>query len=157
LVAQIAAEIAAEIGHDGSLPLDDDEPPKLKPGLLPDKQVAQRYGVSVRTVERWDREVGLNFPKPTYIRRRRYRNSAALDQWDKDNARRVANPSPQRRALAQALPRVGRGRFAEASRSAEVAPPRLAGITAGAKANDDEQDGAARPQQTDDAPAQKRT
>ena len=107
-----ALEAAVGIGHNGGPPLDDDEPPKRKPGLLPDKQVAQRYGVSVRSLERWDKISDLNFPRPIYIRRRRYRNIAKLDAWDRDNAGRVVSPL-HRGDLAQALsrPRAQRGRF----------------------------------------------
>lgn len=90
--------VVAGIGHNGGPPLDDDEPPppKRNPGLLPDREVARRYGVSVRTVERWDKDRALGFPPPIYIRGRRYRSGEELDQFDRDCARRVANPSPHR-------------------------------------------------------------
>ena len=105
----------AKIGHNGGPPLDDDEPPpappKRKPGLLPDRLVAERYDVHVRTLGRWDKDPGLGFPKPVYIPGRRYRSGEELDQFDRDCARRVANPSPHRRAVAQALPRARAGRF----------------------------------------------
>ena len=82
-----------------------------KPGLLPDRLVAQRYSVSTRTLERWDAVPGLEFPRAVYIRKRRYRSLEALDQWDHDNARRVADPHSPHRDCAQALPRAQRGRF----------------------------------------------
>ena len=82
-----------------------------KPGLLPDRLVAQRYDVVVRTLERWDTVPGLGFPPPVYIRRRRYRSVEALDQWDRANTRRVADPYNPHRAVAQALPRARAGRF----------------------------------------------
>ena len=106
--------VVAEIGHNGGSPLDDDEPPppKRKPGLLPDREVARRYGVSVRTVERWSANRALGFPTPVYIRRRRYRNIAMLDQFDKDNARLVADPRHLHPGgLALSRPRAQRGRF----------------------------------------------
>jgi hypothetical protein len=80
---------------------------------IPDRLVAERYDCTVRTLERWDKTPGLEFPKPTYIRRRRFRDSDELDAWDRANARKVADPHNPRRALAQALPRVARGRFAK--------------------------------------------
>jgi hypothetical protein len=84
-----------------------------KPVLLADRLVAERYDVSVRTLERWDLQPDLGFPPPIHIRRRRYREIAKLDAWDTANARKVAAPHNPRRAAAQALPRVRRGRFAK--------------------------------------------
>jgi hypothetical protein len=90
-----------------------------KPGLLPDRLVAQRYDCTVRTLERWDATPGLGFPRPVYIRRRRFREIAALDAWDRANARRVTDPHNPSRAVAQALPRARGGRFSK-SRNAEI-------------------------------------
>jgi hypothetical protein len=82
-----------------------------KPGLLPDRLVAQRYDVVVRTLERWDEVPGLEFPRPVYIRRRRYREIDKLDAWDRANARKAADPHNPHRAVAQTLPRARAGRF----------------------------------------------
>ena len=105
--------VIAEIDHKHTPPLDDDEltPPKRKAGLLPDRLVAARYDVSVRTLERWDEEPELGFPPPVYIRRRRYREIEKLDAWDRANARKAADPFSPQRAVAQALPRARAGRF----------------------------------------------
>jgi|1186.fasta_scaffold1161843_1 hypothetical protein len=86
-----------------------------KPVLLSDRQVAERYDVAVRTLERWDKLPDLDFPAPVYIRRRRYREVAKLDDWDRRNAHKAATPVRPSRAYAaaQPLPRVGRGRFAK--------------------------------------------
>lgn len=84
-----------------------------KPGLLPDRLVAERYDVVVRTLERWDATPDLGFPPPVYIRRRRFRELIALEAWERANARKVANPHNPSRAVAQALPRAGRGRFSK--------------------------------------------
>jgi hypothetical protein len=83
-----------------------------KPILLSDRLVAERYDVTVRTLERWDEKPELGFPPPVRIRRRRYREIDKLDAWDRANARKVADPyySPQR-AVTQAQPRAQRGRF----------------------------------------------
>jgi hypothetical protein len=84
-----------------------------KPGLLPERLVAARYDVTTRTLARWDTAPDLGFPPPVYINRRRYREIAALDAWDSACVRRVADPRNPYRALAQALPRVARGRFSK--------------------------------------------
>jgi hypothetical protein len=117
-LAALEAAIAA-IGHNGGPPLDDDEqqqpqlpsPPKRKPFLLADRLVAERYDVTVRTLERWDGKPDLGFPPPVYIRRRRFRVIEKLDEWDRANARKMVDAHNPRRALAQALPRAQRGRF----------------------------------------------
>jgi hypothetical protein len=106
----------AEIGHNGGPPLDDDElppPPKCKPLLLADRLVAERYDVTVRTLERWDQKTELGFPPPVYIRRRRFRVIEKLDEWDRANARKAVDAHNPRRAAAQALPRAQRGRFSK--------------------------------------------
>ena len=79
--------------------------------LLPDRLVAERYNVTTRTLARWDETPDLNFPPPIYIRRRRYREIEELDQWDRANARKVADPHNPHRDVAQALPRARAGRF----------------------------------------------
>jgi hypothetical protein len=84
-----------------------------KPGLLPDRLVAERYDVVVRTLERWDTIPELGFPPPVYIRRRRFREIDKLDAWDRANARKAVNLHNPSRAVAQALPRAQRGRFSK--------------------------------------------
>ena len=99
-----------------------------KPGLLPERKVAERYEVSTRTLIRWD-EVGLGFPPPVFIRRRRYRSIAALDKFDRDSARKAVDAGPhvgrrpatgqawslkpERQALTQAMPHDDAGRLAK--------------------------------------------
>jgi hypothetical protein len=97
----------AGIGHNGDPPLDEPPPPPKpedegKPVLLSDRRVAERYDVSVRTLARWDETAGLGFPPPIYIRDRRYRALAALETWDRRNARKAAT---------QIKPRGTGGRF----------------------------------------------
>lgn len=53
---------------------------------LPDRQVCQRYQVVARTLARWDANPSLNFPAPVFINGRKYRDEAALDAWDRDQA-----------------------------------------------------------------------
>jgi predicted DNA-binding transcriptional regulator AlpA len=50
--------------------------------LIPDAQVCARYGVTVMTLWRWDRDASLSFPKPVYIRKRKYRDVSELDAFD---------------------------------------------------------------------------
>jgi hypothetical protein len=84
-----------------------------KPVLLSDRLVAERYDVSVRTLERWDEKPDLGFPPAIRIRRRRYREIDKLDAWDRLNARKIADPHSLHRA-ATTLPRAQRGRFTKA-------------------------------------------
>ena len=51
--------------------------------LVPDPEVCGRYGVSAMTLWRWDQDQNLNFPKPVRIRRRKYRDAAELDAFDR--------------------------------------------------------------------------
>jgi predicted DNA-binding transcriptional regulator AlpA len=57
---------------------------------LPIRAVANRYGVSDRTIDRWIR-VG-DLPRPVFIQSRRYWLQEALDEHDK--VRAVANAQP---------------------------------------------------------------
>jgi hypothetical protein len=58
--------------------------------LIPDPQVAKRYGVHLRTLSRWDETAGLGFPPPIYVRKRKYRDEEKLDDWDRRNSREAA-------------------------------------------------------------------
>jgi predicted DNA-binding transcriptional regulator AlpA len=51
--------------------------------LLPDPQVWKRYGVTAMTLYRWDHNPALNFPKPVVIGRRKYRDEAELELWER--------------------------------------------------------------------------
>jgi hypothetical protein len=61
-----------------------------KPVLIPERSVAERYGVHVFTLRRWDKNSALGFPPPVYVNNRRYREVAALDAWDRKNSREAA-------------------------------------------------------------------
>jgi hypothetical protein len=94
----------------------------------PRRKTAERYGVSVRTVERWEEEKEkTKFPSSFLINGRRYDDVEALDAWD-DFLRRQALSAtnrPQQRpptrsrkpddrcrapyAVRPALPREGTG------------------------------------------------
>jgi hypothetical protein len=49
---------------------------------LPTRLVAKRYNVTPRTLDRWVKDPGLNFPKPTKINDRNYWFEDALDAFD---------------------------------------------------------------------------
>jgi hypothetical protein len=53
---------------------------------LPDRKVCERYGVCNRTLARWDSNPNLGFPQPTVINRRKYRDEAELEAWDRQQA-----------------------------------------------------------------------
>ena len=54
--------------------------------LIPDAKVRERYGVCLRTLARWDENPTLGFPAPVYINGRKYRDSDALDAFDRARA-----------------------------------------------------------------------
>jgi hypothetical protein len=60
------------------------------PPRAPRGAVAERYRKNVRTLRRWDETPGLGFPPPIYIRKRRYRDAAAIEAWEKLQAARAA-------------------------------------------------------------------
>jgi hypothetical protein len=46
----------------------------------------ERYHVSVRTIERWEADPRLNFPRSVQIRGNAYDNIEKLDTWDREMA-----------------------------------------------------------------------
>jgi hypothetical protein len=66
--------------------------------LIPDPVVARhRYGVSQRTLPRWDEKPELGFPRPIYINRRKYRDEAELDAFDRAQAVKSARTAVSRK------------------------------------------------------------
>jgi hypothetical protein len=55
--------------------------------LIPDARVAERYGVSTRTIPRWDADPDLGFPDPVVINGRRYRRRADLERFERAHIR----------------------------------------------------------------------
>jgi hypothetical protein len=53
---------------------------------LPRRITCQRYGVSSRTISRWERNPDLNFPQPEVINGRKYDDEGRLIEWDRANA-----------------------------------------------------------------------
>lgn len=56
-----------------------DETPNAR---VPKRKVAERNGVSVRTISRWEGDPELNFPRPIIINGRRYYDEAELRAWE---------------------------------------------------------------------------
>jgi hypothetical protein len=50
--------------------------------LLPDPQVAKRYGVTSRTLYRWDEDPNLGFPAAVRIKKRKYRSLRKLREFE---------------------------------------------------------------------------
>ena len=73
-------------------------------------RIAERIGVSTRTLLRWD-EAGLGLPPVVYLRGRRYRSAAGIEKWERANLRRGGKPSPQRQAQTRSMPRDSAGRL----------------------------------------------
>lgn len=76
---------------------------------LPTVQVADRYGTTTRTVERWSEDPELGFPQPIYINRRKFWSLNALRRFDRECARLgmqlkrgPVHPDHQRRKRARA-------------------------------------------------------
>jgi predicted DNA-binding transcriptional regulator AlpA len=54
--------------------------------LLPTRQVASRYGVTIRSVDRWSADPELGFPAPVKINTRNYFDEAEFDEFDRRRA-----------------------------------------------------------------------
>ena len=50
--------------------------------FLTARQVHERYAISDMTLWRWLHDEQLAFPKPTFIRSRRYFSHSDLEAWD---------------------------------------------------------------------------
>lgn len=67
-------------------PLDDDDDDASSDRRLPTKLVAKRYGVCTRTIERWEADAKLAFPKPAIINKRKYWSLRTLRHYDRKRA-----------------------------------------------------------------------
>ena len=54
--------------------------------LVPDAEVCRRYGISSSTIYNWDHNPTLNFPKPVRINKRKFRDEAELERFDRERA-----------------------------------------------------------------------
>ncbi len=76
ILDRLGALEVAVIGHNGGPPLDTNEPDRR----LPTSEVARRYGVSRRTIERWCSRP--EFPKPDIVNKRKYFWLSQLKHYD---------------------------------------------------------------------------
>lgn len=53
---------------------------------LPGPQTARRYGVSDRTISRWEADSKLGFPQPMIVNGRKFHPLEALEAWEKSRA-----------------------------------------------------------------------
>ena len=100
----VRLEKIAGIGHNGG-PALGNPPPPSDPDLeaqdrrLSTAMVAARYGIVVRTVERWLVDYpNLNFPQPDVVNGRRYWWLSVLREWDRDRIRQVRRGTPKQNA-----------------------------------------------------------
>jgi hypothetical protein len=49
---------------------------------LPRKKTCERYGVCSKTIERWEKNPALGFPRALVINGRKYDDEDELDEWD---------------------------------------------------------------------------
>jgi len=56
------------------------------PRWIPDPLVAKRYHINPRTLRRWDQDSSLDFPPVIIVNSRRYRELAALEEWERRTA-----------------------------------------------------------------------
>ena len=54
--------------------------------IIPTRQVAARYGVTIRSVDRWSADPELGFPAPIKINTRNYWDEDELDAFDRARA-----------------------------------------------------------------------
>jgi hypothetical protein len=55
--------------------------------FLPKRATAERYKVCIRTIDRWERDTNLGFPKSIVIRKRRYHRLRELIEYERARAR----------------------------------------------------------------------
>jgi hypothetical protein len=65
------------------------------------RKTAERYGVSVRSIERWEEDPELGFPKSRNVNGRNYDDTDALDAWDAKCAAAAREARSKRKASKQ--------------------------------------------------------
>jgi len=56
--------------------------PNVTGRKLPTRHVCRRYGITDRTVSRWERDPELRFPQPQIVNGRKYYDEDELTEWD---------------------------------------------------------------------------
>jgi len=65
---------------------------------IPAPQLARRYSITSRTLDRWLEKESLHFPKPFVVNGRRYWPLATIENWERERA--VASASARAAAAA---------------------------------------------------------
>jgi predicted DNA-binding transcriptional regulator AlpA len=55
--------------------------------LIPDPKVAKQFGVTTRTIDRWDEDPELDFPKAVEINGRKYRRRKEIREFQRAHLR----------------------------------------------------------------------
>jgi hypothetical protein len=66
---------------------DDNSSTKKK---IPRRRAAERLGICVRTLMRWERDPKLNLPKPDDVNGRKYFDDEEFSAWQNRRAQKVA-------------------------------------------------------------------
>jgi hypothetical protein len=82
---QTESEIKAEIErkNEAEKRKAETEDAKRDDKKLPTKKVAERYSVTPRSIERWEADERLGFPKPLKIHMRKYWSLNDLEKWER--------------------------------------------------------------------------
>jgi hypothetical protein len=84
-------QTVAGIGHNGAPSLDDEPSPADKAEIwLSRRKQAERWDVSIRTVERWGEDPKLGMPPEMEINGRFYRALSKLAAWERARVQRLA-------------------------------------------------------------------
>jgi hypothetical protein len=62
---------------------------------IPNEDVAERYGVGVRTIDNWLADDELGFPRPIVINTRKYYLEDELDEFDRRATFRGSASAPK--------------------------------------------------------------
>jgi predicted DNA-binding transcriptional regulator AlpA len=60
--------------------------PTATDNLIPAPRVCDRYNRNERTLDRWLKDDELGFPRPIYIKNRRYFREVDLITWEREQA-----------------------------------------------------------------------
>jgi hypothetical protein len=84
---RLEASITTRGANRGPPLLDVDDEDASSDRRLPTVMVAKRYGVTTRTIERWEDDAELAFPKPeVVINKRKYWSLRTLRHYDRERA-----------------------------------------------------------------------
>lgn len=67
-------------------------------------EVAERYGISIRTLERWLKDPALGFPVPMVINKRRFFKASELHRFDETQCGRDPDPIDELHGLKAVSP-----------------------------------------------------